>query len=306
MEIGQPTQTRRHEYRCPFRIVGVGDDTVRAAYGVDAVQAMQLVSQAVGAELFRHPHLGWLGLKGNGFPAADRSLPMEWDRATEATAAELRDEPNAPGLWPPLEVFASKVRPTRCFLFTKVWLPRMWLRGDLFPSMTDAVVHFGIPSPRRCDLLRAHAMATGASWRFVGDLDPLDLTVFASLRVGGSPLRGRPRTAVPVVYCGIDDPWLRLCEQRLGHRELRSVLIRQDPAERRLLTKLQTAGVDVDKLVGPRCAAILRGGLKLEIEGATNAVLYGKGMMSALLRRLLRPGEADLKAAPRRVRGRSR
>jgi hypothetical protein len=291
VEIGQPRKTKGHDdFHCPYRIRGIGDETVRGAYGVDAVQALQLVSQAVAAQLFRHPDLTWLGMPGNGFPPADKSLPMEWARAVDATSTAPPDEPvEPPSVWPPLEFYVSTARPSRVFFFTKVWLPRMWLRSERYPERTDAIVHYGMPSRRQCELLRAHARATAMPLRFVGDLDPLDLAVFRSLQSGGAPLRARASPAVPVVYAGIDDDWLSLCERRLGGRPLASVCIRQDATEKKLLAQLVRHGVDLDAFVGPRCAALLRSGLKLEIEGASNAAIYGKDMTSELLRRLLRP-----------------
>jgi hypothetical protein len=291
VEIGQPRKTKGHDdFQCPYRIRGVGDETVRAAYGVDALQALQLVNQAIAAALFRHPGLTWLGMAGNGFPLADKSLPMEWARAVDATSTVPPDEPvDPPSVWPPLEFYVSTARPARVFFFTKVWLPRMWLRSDRYPERTDAIVHYGMPSRRQCELLRAHARATGMVLRFVGDLDPLDLAVFRSLQSGGAPLRGRPAPAVPVTYTGIDDEWLEFCERRLGGRSLATVCIRQDATEKKLLAGLVRAGVDLDALVGPRCAALLRSGLKLEIEGASNAAFYGKDVMRELLPRLVRP-----------------
>ena len=124
--------------------------------------------------------------------------------------------------------------------------------------------------------------------------------MFATLKTGGAPLRSRARAPVPVAYFGIDDDWLGTCEGRLGEREVRNVLIRQDQTERKLLVELERAGLDVEALVGPRCAALLRAGLKLEIEGATNAAFYGKEFMGELLRRLLRPLRAGGPARPRR------
>ena len=291
VEIGQPRKTRGHdEYHCPYRIIGVGDGTVRAAYGVDAVQAVQLVSKAIAAELFRYPDLKWLGMSDNGFPPADKSLPMEWARAIDATSTAPPDEPlEPPGEWPPLEFYVSTTRPTRVFFFTKVWLPRMWLRSDVYPQRTDSIVHYGMPSRRQRELLRAHSSLAGAALRFVGDLDPLDLTVFASLQAGGAPLRGDAAPAVPVAYAGIDDPWLSICERRLRGRQLASVCIRQDATEKKLLRELERAGVDLEALIGPRCAALLHGGLKLEIEGASHAEIYGKDVIRELLPRLLRP-----------------
>jgi hypothetical protein len=291
VEIGQPRKTKGHDdFYCPYRIRGVGDETVRAAYGGDAVQALQLVSQGVAAHLFRHPDLTWLGMPGNGFPPADESLPMEWARAVDATSTAPADEPvEPPGVWPPLEFYVSTDRPRRVFFFTKVWLPRIWLRTDRYPARTDAIVHYGMPSRLQCELLRTHARSTGSPLRFVGDLDPLDLAVFRSLQAGGAPLRARAAPAVPVAYAGIDDEWLRICERRLEGRPLATVCIRQDATERRLLAQLVKGGVDLDALVGPSCGGLLRDGLKLEIEGASSAGIYGKDFMRELLPRLLRP-----------------
>jgi hypothetical protein len=291
VEIGQPQKTKRpNEYGCPFRFVGIGDETVHVAYGCDAVQALQLVNQAIAAQLFRHPKLTWLGMPGNGFPPADRALPMEWARAVDADSTAPIDEPvEPPGVWPPLEFYVSTARPRHVFLFTKVWLPRLWLRSDHYPAKVDAIVHYGMPSRRQCDVLRAHADATGMALRFVGDLDPLDLAVFRSIQAGGAPPRGRAAPKVPVAYAGIDDEWLAICERRLGGRPLATVCFRQDATERKLLAQLVRGGVDLDALVGPRCAALLRSGLKLEIEGASNGAIYGRDVMRELLPRLLRP-----------------
>lgn len=187
--------------------------------------------------------------------------------------------------------YVSASQPARAFMFTKVWFPRMWLRSDCFPDRTDAVVHYGMPSRRHCELLRAHAKKDGTPFRFVGDMDPLDLSVFASMQRGGAPPRARAAPAVPVVYAGINDDWLRFCERRLGHRPLTHVCIRQDATEQKLLRELVRAGMDIEALVGPRCAALLGDGLKLEIEGASNAALYGPDFMRVLLPCLLRnPG----------------
>jgi len=57
--IGKPrpfAQSKRfpnRDYYCPYQILGVGDQEIRYAGGVDAVQALQLVFTAIGADL-RH------------------------------------------------------------------------------------------------------------------------------------------------------------------------------------------------------------------------------------------------------------
>jgi hypothetical protein len=226
VEIGRPRKSRgRDEFYCPYRIIGIGDDDVAAAYGLDAVQALQLAHRAVGARLTVYHDLTWLGGE-TGFPPVDERLPIEWARAIEiASHRELGPMANA-SPWPPLEVLASPRQPRRSFFFTKSYLPHVLLRRELFPAATDALVHYGVPSARLCELLRSHAETTRLPLRFVGDLDPLDLTVYAALMTGGAPLRGRRRAPVPVVYVGIDDEWLALCERHMqwSRTRRRSVL----------------------------------------------------------------------------------
>jgi len=37
---------------CPYQILGIGDERVRCAGGVDAVQALQLAMEMIGSELY--------------------------------------------------------------------------------------------------------------------------------------------------------------------------------------------------------------------------------------------------------------
>jgi hypothetical protein len=59
------------DWRCAFQVTGIGDDGVEHAFGVDAVQALQLAFVAVGARLYAAgARLGitWLGMSDLGFP----------------------------------------------------------------------------------------------------------------------------------------------------------------------------------------------------------------------------------------------
>jgi hypothetical protein len=72
LEIGKPRKSRgRDDYFCPYRIRGSSDEVVRAAYGVDAVQALQLVMHAVGSTLARRRDLRFLGNEDLGFPGPE-------------------------------------------------------------------------------------------------------------------------------------------------------------------------------------------------------------------------------------------
>jgi len=72
VEIGKPRKSRgRDDYFCPYRISGVGDEVVRAAYGVDAIQALQLVMHAIGSTLPRQHDLRFFDNEDLGFPGPE-------------------------------------------------------------------------------------------------------------------------------------------------------------------------------------------------------------------------------------------
>jgi hypothetical protein len=66
-------------FYCPYQVVGIGNERVRYAGGVDAVQALQLAMQMIGAELYTSPEaqskqISWDGggVAGDlGFPVPD-------------------------------------------------------------------------------------------------------------------------------------------------------------------------------------------------------------------------------------------
>jgi hypothetical protein len=77
-----------------------------------------------------------------------------------------------------------------------------------------------------------------------------------------------------LVYGGIDDVWLAAMERTLKRgRRLDSISIPLMKHERTLLKRLDRA-LDLERIVGPRSAALLRSGFKIELEGATNPHLY--------------------------------
>jgi hypothetical protein len=285
VEIGRPRRNPKgSDWLCPYRLLGVGDDSVRAAYGVDAVQALHLAEKAIAARLDAQPRLRWLG-RDHEFRRSDAFIGEEWQRAI-SFAWDGRERSQVPGPWP-LEVYAAPKKASRCIFFTKSYLLRLWLRTDLFPQDTDALVSYGVPSIRVCDIAREQARSAGRPIQFVGDLDPLDLAAYAALAAGGTPLRRR-RRSVPVEYAGIDDRWLDLCERHARRPPVATYTIRLSTREREQLSALQRAGLDLEATVGPRCAALLRAGSKLEIEGATNPAIYRPELHRDLRRLLLR------------------
>jgi hypothetical protein len=103
---------------------------------------------------------------------------------------------------------------------------------------------------------------------YVGDIDPVGIAQYLVARrmlgaVGGGPL----------LYGGVNDPWLLAMQASMGGSVSR-VLIRLPRAERQLLRRLEDA-VNLDTLVGPSCAQLLRGGHKVELEAVLNPALHG-------------------------------
>lgn len=66
------------DYYCPYQIIGLGAEKVRYAGGIDAVQALQLALNMIGADLYtsaesKNGELSWEGGKKGelGFPVPD-------------------------------------------------------------------------------------------------------------------------------------------------------------------------------------------------------------------------------------------
>jgi hypothetical protein len=65
VEIGIPQRRATGEWACPYRISGLGQRRIGHAFGIDPVQALQLVQQAIWRDLKPHEReLSWLGTRG--------------------------------------------------------------------------------------------------------------------------------------------------------------------------------------------------------------------------------------------------
>jgi hypothetical protein len=72
VRIGRPQKTESGDFITPYQIVGVDNDKVRFAAGVDAVQSLQLVLQMIGAEIhcgLKEYQLRWADGDDPGLPA---------------------------------------------------------------------------------------------------------------------------------------------------------------------------------------------------------------------------------------------
>jgi hypothetical protein len=85
VRIGRPTPDAQEggDWRCPFQIVGLADDAVHEAFGLDAVQAIQLCFQMIDIYLASERgarDITWLGSEDLGFfPIVNLADPVEVD-----------------------------------------------------------------------------------------------------------------------------------------------------------------------------------------------------------------------------------
>jgi hypothetical protein len=107
---------------------------------------------------------------------------------------------------------------------------------------------------------------------FVGDLHPIALALYVEARRVAIGMNG------PLLqYGGVNDAWLAAMSRSLKARwDVASLRIRLSRPENALLKRLDNA-IDLEQLVGSEACSILRGGYKVEIEGAMNPALYRAG-----------------------------
>jgi len=75
--IGKPQRLPdSSDYYCPFQVIGLGDEKVRQAIGIDAVQAMQLVMKMIGAYLQSLNQTTGGSLRWAGDETGDLGFPL--------------------------------------------------------------------------------------------------------------------------------------------------------------------------------------------------------------------------------------
>jgi hypothetical protein len=103
---------------------------------------------------------------------------------------------------------------------------------------------------------------------FLGDMDPISIAQYLEAKRMARRMKAR------FYYSGVDDRWLAAMKRSLKRQwrraSLRIALSRPEVA---LLRRLERA-IDLEKLLGPEACSILRGGHKVEIEGAINSAFY--------------------------------
>lgn len=188
-----------------------------------------------------------------------------------------------PSTWPPLQLVEGSEAPSKCIYVTKLSLFTRWGSQDLLPPDWIVLCRYGLPTPRYQS--RIQRLRQGLPILFVGDLDPLDLHVFFSMKRGDLSLRGSERSWL--IFAGINDSWLDLCDRNLKPgRKLESMLIPMSELEKAHFDLLFNAVPGLPGLIGERSFELLRTGWKLELEGATNAAHYRERHLASVVKKL--------------------
>lgn len=132
--------------------------------------------------------------------------------------------------------------------------PRLLLYAPSGPPPGRAFDVFGrYGLPPREDALSLQRFAGARQVEFLGDLDPVDLCIFAWLRARLAP--------TPLVHLGLGDRFLTPCGAPPDHLQIAC-----SSAERECLAELLPRMPDLSEIVGPRSLERLKQGRKLELE----------------------------------------
>jgi hypothetical protein len=139
-----------------------------------------------------------------------------------------------------------------------------WYAAEL--QRTVGFLHAPFPAdPRLSDVVRSFGSAQ-APVLFLGDMDPVAVAQYLAahrmLAAAGGP---------QLLFAGMNDEWL----VAMGRSSwpLARLSIRMSRPEMRLLRVLES-DVRLDQLLGPECAALLRSGLKVELEAGLNPAFH--------------------------------
>jgi len=173
-------------------------------------------------------------------------------------------------------IHLASSEPRSVVLWFKWYSVRRWLMADpAFPH--HVIVHVSTtPSTVQLHAVRALRELYRCPVHFIGDLDPHAIAMFWLTRQRARAL------GFDVEYGGVDSRWVSLCRR---HRkgDLADCTLTLSPFERSLFAWVENeTGLDLAAMLGDEALSILRGGRKLELEGAVNPALYDATFPDAL------------------------
>jgi hypothetical protein len=190
-----------------------------------------------------------------------------------AISADDDDEPIQIDEFVGATVLPAKVECRRVLFVTKARsLLQLCLAEAPVPEDVCVVGRYGVLSPTYASVLTRSGSLRSSEDRllFVGDLDPLDIAVFMSVREQFPQLN--------CVFHGVTDTLISLSMKHLVNGPATSwkslPTIAMSSCERAQLDEI-AASVNLETLVGPMASSLLINGRKLEIEGAANPALFG-------------------------------
>jgi hypothetical protein len=117
---------------------------------------------------------------------------------------------------------------------------------------------YGLPALKDAQWIRG--VAAARKLLFLGDLDPVDLLVFAWLRLS------LPSNSV--AFLGTSDPYLAALQASLPE----SFLMSCSPSERAGLALVHEVFPDFCETIGPGCAELVDSGRKIELDAIVSAL----------------------------------
>jgi hypothetical protein len=189
-----------------------------------------------------------------------------------------------PGPVPPAWVYVGSAAPKHILYLTKELVLHRLTEGFYrgFPSQVAVVVHPGVATSPHCSLISACATAWGSDVWFLGDLDPQDLAIYASLCLGGDPFTEHSASRLKVGYAGINDAWIETAESCFkdaswgGDGFLDVISTPLAIAEKRYLNAVLPLIPNHEVLLGRRCSELLMSGRKIETEALLNMTFFDR------------------------------
>jgi hypothetical protein len=152
----------------------------------------------------------------------------------------------------PFSVIAPLKTTLQVLLTTKPQVVSLGIENSKSPEQLAMIGRYGLPG--RSDVPRISELVGTRSVQFVGDMDPVDLMVFAWYRATLAPLQ--------LVYLGVNDRLLA----DLGAVMTERVRIPLAPSESKSLVVLKQVFPDYREVIGSECDRVLSSGFKIELE----------------------------------------
>lgn len=234
-----------------------------------------------------------------------RPSPRVLERLAALRRRFERDDPHDSilPLNSPVDVLFGGGRPRKIFYFTKRGIVHQFRDGGLIDPEWILIFRYVMPTQEAIDFIRYLVRGFGASLTFVGDLDPLDLNIYAALQAG-SPDFAETAEPMTVAYAGIDDEWLALAD-KFRLKSGPPPEFSQHRLEREHFKVVRELIPGLEALLGSRSFELLRAGKKVELEGAFGSGFYKREFYWRIADRLDAKAEHSMDASnPKRPRSR--